>query len=101
MVSPPVPEAQASAPPDAAQPPRPAYRRSAAYAVLTFGSTAALALVTTITTARLYGAEVVGEFALVSAPFLALVLLSSLREQAALVRKLASLPPRDPRVSGY
>lgn len=59
-----------------------------------------LALATSIAIARLYGVEVVGAYALALAPTGVLTGIASLREQNALVRELATLEPRAPRVTG-
>ena len=60
----------------------------------------ALALLSGIVTARLYGIRVIGEFALAYAPTGAVWYLSTVREQPALVKALAPLRPRDPLVTG-
>lgn len=65
-----------------------------------FGSTVVLSLVTSVVMARVYGIEVIGRFALATAPTGALFFLSTVREQPGLVRLLASLEPRTPRVAG-
>ena len=72
---------------------------------LSFGAASFLAgtvagMFTSVFIARLYGVKVVGEFALVYAPVLAVWLLSTVREQPALQREVAVLPPRHPRVTG-
>jgi len=59
-----------------------------------------LALGNAVVSARLYGVRVVGEYALVLAPYLLLIQLSTVSEQVGLVRRLAGLPPRDPRATG-
>ena len=61
---------------------------------------AVLSLVTAVVTARIYGIQVMGEFALAFAPTGIVWVLSSVREQPALVRALAPLAPRDPRATG-
>jgi O-antigen/teichoic acid export membrane protein len=70
------------------------------FGALSFLSTAAVGLITSVFIARLYGVRVVGQFALVLAPVGAVWLLSTVREQPALVREAAILPPRSPRVTG-
>ncbi len=67
---------------------------------MSFASVGCLSLISSILTARLFGIEVVGEWALVMAPVGALWLLSTVRGQAALVRELTVLQPRAPRVTG-
>ena len=58
-----------------------------------------LSLVSTVATARIYGVRVIGQFALVSAPVVALWVLSTVKEQAGLIREVTQLPPRHPRVT--
>src|SRR4051794_7261080 len=70
------------------------------YGALSFGAIAFIGLFSSIVTARIYGVRVVGEFALAFAPAAALWFLSSVKEQAALVRELTQLPKRHPRVTG-
>jgi O-antigen/teichoic acid export membrane protein len=79
---------------------RPTFSEGVAFSVLSFGSIAVLSLVTAVVTARIYGIQVMGEFALAFAPTGIVWVLSSVREQPALVRALAPLAPRDPRATG-
>jgi O-antigen/teichoic acid export membrane protein len=79
---------------------RASYSSGAGFGVLSFAVFAILAVVSSIVTARLYGIAVIGQFALVIAPVGAVWYLSSAREGAAFVRKLAVLEPRDPRCTG-
>lgn len=79
---------------------RASFRRGFAFGSLSFVSTALLALVASVVTARLYGLHVVGEFALISVLPNAVMFLSTTQEQPALVRALASIEPRDPEVTG-
>ena len=67
---------------------------------LTFGITGVIGVASSILTARLFGIEVVGQFALVMAPAYAVAVFSTVREQPALVRKLAGTTPGDPLVTG-
>jgi len=57
-------------------------------------------LFTSILSARLYGITVIGQAALALAPVAIVTLLSTVREQPAMVRELAKLQPRHPRVTG-
>jgi O-antigen/teichoic acid export membrane protein len=75
------------------------YRSGFAFGVLSFFAMATLGVVSAIVTARLYGARIIGEFALVSAPALALWVLSTAKEQAALIKEITGLPPRHPRIT--
>lgn len=59
-----------------------------------------LGLASSVLIARVYGIEIVGGFALAAAPALAMIYLSSLREQQGMVRELAVRQPRDPVVGG-
>ncbi len=70
------------------------------FGAASFVGTTTVGLFTSIFIARLYGVRAVGQFALVYAPVLAVWLLSTVREQPALQREAAVLPPRDPRVTG-
>ena len=76
------------------------YRRAFLLGFGGFLGNATVGLASAIVTARLYGVEVIGEFALVSAPTAALWYLSTVGEQPALSRMLATLAPRAPRVTG-
>ena len=60
---------------------------------------AVLGLVSTIVTARIYGVTIIGEFALTMAPVTALWVLSTAKEQAALIKEITGLPRRHPRVT--
>jgi O-antigen/teichoic acid export membrane protein len=79
---------------------RPSYRRGLGFGAASFVTTALLALATSVVVARLYGVEVVGGFALAYAPTGVAFFLSSIREGPAVVRRLADVPPRHPRVTG-
>ena len=79
---------------------RGSYRAGVSFGALSFGAVALLGLVGSIVTARLFGVKVIGEFALASAPTAALSLLSTVKEQTALIKELSQLPRRAPRVTG-
>ena len=79
---------------------RASYGEALGFNVASFAVIVTLAIASSIAIARLYGVEVVGQYALVLAPTTAVGFLSSVREQAALVRELAVLPARAPRISG-
>jgi O-antigen/teichoic acid export membrane protein len=70
------------------------------FSVASFGSIGIVTLFTSILSARLYGITIVGQAALVMAPIPIVALLSTVREQPAMVRELAKLSPRHPRVTG-
>jgi O-antigen/teichoic acid export membrane protein len=80
-------------------PKRASYRSGFAFGALSFLSVATLGLVSTIVTSRLYGVHIIGQFALVSAPVGALWVLSSIKEQQALIKEITGLPPQHPRVT--
>ncbi len=88
----------AAAPQPVDPPTRASYRSGFVFGVLSFLSIACLGLVSTIVTARVYGVQIVGEFALVSVPIAVLWVLSTVKEQQALIREIACLPARHPRV---
>jgi O-antigen/teichoic acid export membrane protein len=79
---------------------RVSYTEGAAFGVLSFGAMTALGLLSSVVIARLYGVQVIGQFALVLAPMNLVTYLSSVRERAAFVREVATLEPRAPRITG-
>lgn len=80
-------------------PQRASYRAGFVFGVMSFLGTAGLGLISTIVTSRIYGVRIIGEYALVFAPVAALNLLSSIKEQKALIKEITGLPPRHPRVT--
>lgn len=79
---------------------RGSFAQGMTFGALSFVSLLVLGLGSSIAIARIYGITRLGQFALASAPSLALTYLSTMGEQAALVRELAVLQPRIPRVTG-
>ena len=79
---------------------RPSFRKGLAFASGSFLSTVLLSILSSIVTARLYGIRVVGLYALAIAPYILLTQVSSLREQAAFVRRAAVLPRRSHEATG-
>jgi O-antigen/teichoic acid export membrane protein len=75
------------------------YRAGFFFGTLSFGATLVLGFASTVLTARLYGVSVVGDYALVWAPVAALWVLSTIKEQQALIKELADLAPGHPRVT--
>jgi len=75
------------------------YRSGFVFGILSFIAVAGFGVVSTIATARIYGVRIIGEFALASAPVAALWVLSTAKEQAALIKEITGLPPRHPRVT--
>ncbi len=78
---------------------RASYRSGFLFGTLNFVAVAGLGLASTIITSRLYGVQIIGEYALAWAPVAALWILSTVKEQQALIREVTSLPPRHPRVT--
>jgi O-antigen/teichoic acid export membrane protein len=78
---------------------RASYRSGFLFGTLSFLVVAMVGVVSTILTSRLYGVRIIGQFALVSAPVSALWVLSSVKEQQALIKEITGLPPRHPRVT--
>jgi O-antigen/teichoic acid export membrane protein len=78
---------------------RGSYRAGFAFGGLGFVAATVLGVVSMIITSRLYGVQIIGKFALVSAPVAALWILSTVKEQQALIKEITGLPPRHPRVT--
>ena len=76
------------------------YSAGLAFSIASFACIAVVTLFTSVLSARLYGITVIGQSALVMAPLTIVALLSTVREQPAMVRELARLQPRHPRVTG-
>lgn len=75
------------------------YRAGFFFGALSFAASLALGFGSTVLTARLYGISVIGDFALVYAPVSALWVLSTVKEQQALIKEMTGLAPRHPRVT--
>lgn len=87
-------------------PPKPArsakrgsYRTGFFFGTLSAGAAIAIGFVSTIITSRLFGVDIIGEYALVGAPVAAMWILSTIKEQQALIREITGLQPRQPRVT--
>jgi O-antigen/teichoic acid export membrane protein len=78
---------------------RGSYRAGFFFGTLSFGASVGLGFVSTIITARLFGVDVIGEYALVWAPVAVMWMLSTIKEQQALIKEITGLQPREPRVS--
>jgi O-antigen/teichoic acid export membrane protein len=91
--------AETQSPEGPSSPRRASYRSGFAFGTLSFFVVAALGVLSTILTARVYGVGVIGQYALVWAPVAALWMLSSAKEQQALIKEITLLAPRDPRVT--
>ena len=75
------------------------YRAGFFFGTLSFFAVAGVGVVSTIVTSRLYGVRIIGQYALVWAPVAALWVLSTVKEQQALIKEVTGLPPRHPRVT--
>lgn len=79
---------------------RASFSEAFGFGALSFALGAVLGIGSSIAIARLYGIDVIGGFALASAPTGIAWFLSTVRERPALIRELAKLPPRHDRVTG-
>jgi O-antigen/teichoic acid export membrane protein len=77
---------------------RGSYRAGFVFGAFSFLAATVLGLISAVVTSRLYGIEIVGQFALVAAPVAALWVLSTVKEQQALIKEITGLEPREPRV---
>jgi O-antigen/teichoic acid export membrane protein len=75
------------------------YRAGAAVGVASFATTSVVSLVSAVVVARIYGVQEIGLWALAVAPAAVVAVLSSFRERPALIREIATLPPRSPRIT--
>lgn len=80
--------------------PPPSYSAGLTFSLASFAVIGAISLFTSILSARLYGIAIIGQAALALAPVTIVTLLSTVREQPAMVRELAKLEPRHARVTG-
>lgn len=76
------------------------YTEGVAFEVLSFGLVLVLGVGSGIAIARIFGLEIMGEYALAIAPMMLLGMLSTVREQTGFVRLVAPLQPRDPKITG-
>jgi O-antigen/teichoic acid export membrane protein len=79
---------------------RASFREGFGYAVVSFLAGAVIGVGSSIVVARLYGVDVVGQYALAIAPMGVVWFLSTARERPALIRALNPLAPRAARVTG-
>lgn len=75
------------------------FRSGFAFGLLSFAAMASLGVVSMVIISRLYGVRIIGEFALVSAPVGVLWILSTVKEQQALIKEITGLPRGHPRVT--
>ncbi len=92
-------ETQSTDPERASTAKRGSYRAGFLFGTLSFSLTVGIGFLSTIVTARLYGIDVIGQFALVWAPVAAMWVLSTIKEQQALIKEITGLSPREPRVT--
>jgi O-antigen/teichoic acid export membrane protein len=78
---------------------RGSYRQGFIFGAFSFAGATVVGLISTIVTSRLYGVHIIGQFALVAAPVAALWVLSTVKEQQALIKEITGLEPREPRVN--
>lgn len=78
---------------------RASYRSGFLFGTLSFFAVTVVGVASMVFTSRLYGIRVVGQYALVWAPVGALALLSTIKEQQALIKEITGLPRRHPRVT--
>lgn len=78
---------------------RASYPSGFLFGTLSFLCVAGVGFASTIVTSRIYGVRIIGQSALVYAPVAALWLLSTVKEQQALIKEVTRLPPRHPRVT--
>lgn len=79
---------------------RESFKQTLGHGLLSFGAVALIGLVGSVIIARIYGVDVIGEYAITLAPVGVLTYISTVQEQAALIRALSVLEARDPRVTG-
>lgn len=79
---------------------RASYRQGLSFGMLSFGSMLFLGVFSSVVIARMYGVEVLGQYALVTAPVNIMASLTTLQLQAALIKELAVLERRAPRITG-
>lgn len=78
---------------------RGSYRSGFVFGVLNFMARGGLGVLSAIIVSRVYGIQIIGQFALVSAPVGVLWVLSTVKEQQALIKEITGLPRRHPRVT--
>ena len=75
-------------------------KRGLSFAAASFAVNSTIGLVGAVVTARLYGVDIIGQYALVVAPWIMLIQVSNAAEKMAFIREVSGLPRRDPRVNG-
>lgn len=85
---------------DAAAPARRTFTEGFGFGGASFVASAAVGVISTVVTARIYGVEVVGQYALVYSPTGVLWTLSTAGERMAFIRRVSTVPARSPLLSG-
>jgi O-antigen/teichoic acid export membrane protein len=78
---------------------RGSYRSGFFFGALSAGAAVAIGFISSIVTSRLFGVDIIGEYALAGAPIAAMWILSTIKEQQALIKEITQLQPRQPRVT--
>lgn len=79
---------------------RASYREGMTFSSLTFGAFAVMGVISSVANSRLYGIDVIGQYALAMTTVQIVRMLSTAKERPALIRELTQLEPRHPRVTG-
>ena len=79
---------------------RPSVRSGLGFAAGSFAFSVLAGLGSSVLTSRLYGVNVIGEYALVSLPYIIASQMSQVNEGVAFTREAATMSARSPRVSG-
>lgn len=79
---------------------RGSYSHGMGFEVIAFALVTLVGVGSSIAIARLCGVTVLGEYALAFAPYYILNNLSSVREQAGFARRITTIEPRDPEITG-
>jgi O-antigen/teichoic acid export membrane protein len=69
------------------------------FAAASFATSVVISLASSVASSRIYGVTVIGEYALVTAPWIIVTQISSVNEQVPFLRAVALLPRRDRRIS--
>ncbi len=79
---------------------RASFRESFGFAAMSAAAGGVVGIVSSILVARLYGIEVIGQYALATAPMGIVWFFSTVRERPGLIRALNPLQPRSPEITG-
>jgi O-antigen/teichoic acid export membrane protein len=96
-----LPDPPATTPPDEGPPAgRPSVKEGFSFAATSFAVNVVVGLLSALLTARVYGVDVIGQYAITTAPWLTVIQFSSVAEQVALTRKVSVLPAHHRMVAG-